>query len=83
MAIRQFNLQTYLITTLGSAVCHSTDIRLAPMSCRGYMSKLGAVRKNWKRRWVVLDLETHTISYFVNDQEKNLKGVIDISERYA
>ncbi|XP_035261608.1 pleckstrin homology domain-containing family A member 1 isoform X7 [Anguilla anguilla] len=44
----------------------------------GYCVKQGAVMKNWKRRYFLLD--EHSVSYFKSDQEKDPLRVIPLKE---
>eukprot|EP00301_Raphidiophrys_heterophryoidea_P016435 c2600_g1_i1.p1 GENE.c2600_g1_i1~~c2600_g1_i1.p1 ORF type:complete len:144 (-),score=5.10 c2600_g1_i1:341-772(-) len=42
----------------------------------GYMTKLGNVVRNWRRRWFVLS--GNTLSYFKNREDTTPAGVIDL-----
>eukprot|EP01047_Picozoa_sp_COSAG01_P080218 COSAG01_NODE_15508_length_1329_cov_1.181301_3_plen_89_part_00 len=46
----------------------------------GYMTKLGAIRKNWKRRWFSLDGEGEGVLVYYADEAnggKTKQGVLD------
>ena len=44
----------------------------------GYLTKQGGVRQNWKRRWMAMDPQQKTMSYYENEDEKKVLGVIDL-----
>ena len=44
----------------------------------GYLTKLGKKRKNWKRRWVVL--ENYIMIYYESDDKKGECGRVDLEE---
>lgn len=48
-----------------------------PLFMQGYMTKEGHVRKNWKRRWFVL--QDQTLKYFANMGDEQPAGEIQMS----
>jgi len=48
--------------------------------CKGWMMKLGAVRKNWKKRWFVAmnEDQNYKICYYTTDAMKKCKGEISL-----
>lgn len=52
------------------------DLHIA--SKEGYLVKLGAIRKSWKRRWFVM--HKNTLKYFQNRDSSSPKRTIDIKE---
>jgi hypothetical protein len=47
----------------------------APHVHVGYLTKMGSVRKNWKRRWFLLDKKSGTLTYFEGEQGETKRGV--------
>ena len=52
----------------------SPDVTIDKRTVRGFVSKVGQHRKNWKKRWFVFDLDGHSVRYFESDKAKNDKG---------
>eukprot|EP00794_Sanderia_malayensis_P019870 gene19870-21812_t len=51
------------------------EVILTEKTCSGYLVKQGKVRKSWKRRWFVLDLQKGCVAYFQNHLSDQPKGV--------
>ncbi len=47
-----------------------------PISFSGELEKKGAVRHNWKKRWFVLDKETHYLSWYDREGVRNYYYII-------
>lgn len=52
------------------------DVQVTESQCCGYMVKQGQVRRNWKRRWFVLDLTKKYLAYFETEKADSPKGAI-------
>jgi len=81
---RQYeSIEQYLVEK-GSDPSICKHIELSQTICQGYLMKLGAVRKNWRRRWFVLDFNCQYLAYFrdqqVYIQQEAPKGVIHLKE---
>lgn len=69
------DLQRYLLDTL---TVWSDDCNVTGTTCQGFLAKRGAVVKNIKRRWFVLDLNEGTLAYYTDKDKRNRKGSIPI-----
>eukprot|EP00041_Stephanoeca_diplocostata_P021507 m.501730 g.501730 ORF g.501730 m.501730 type:complete len:449 (-) comp21840_c1_seq6:577-1923(-) len=69
------NLKKYLNGAVNdmNSIAHEHLI-VSRTFCKGPLSKMGAIRKNWKDRWFVLDLERQSLAYYVDESMANLKG---------
>lgn len=52
------------------------DVQVTESQCCGYMVKQGQVRRNWKKRWFVLDLTKKYLAYFETEKADSPKGAI-------
>ncbi|KJE94263.1 hypothetical protein CAOG_04932 [Capsaspora owczarzaki ATCC 30864] len=57
-----------------------TGMTVTESMAKGFLFKVGGVRKNWKRRWFVLDTSRRCLSYFEDEKERIPKGLIALSE---
>ena len=55
------------------------DVYLARTTCKGYLTKKGDIRRNWKKRWFSLSLIEMSITYYTDDTEAVQKGLIILS----
>ena len=46
----------------------------------GYLKKQGALFKQWKERYFVLDSLKHQLRYYDNSSDRIVKGIIDLSD---
>lgn len=69
------SLKDYLDST---GIDHKSDrdVRVSETQCCGYMIKQGQVRKSWKKRWFVLDLNKKYLAYFETEKADSPKGAI-------
>ena len=42
------------------------------------MHKLGKIRRNWRRRWFTLTLQTRKVMYFTGQDERTMRGEISL-----
>lgn len=58
----------------------NTDPALArPRSMEGWMEKQGNWRKNWKRRYFILDPRSNSLIYKESPESSEIKGSVDVS----
>uniref|UniRef100_A0A6B2KYZ7 DH domain-containing protein n=1 Tax=Arcella intermedia TaxID=1963864 RepID=A0A6B2KYZ7_9EUKA len=57
----------------------STEEVYSPRSMGGYIYKKGANVRNWKYRFMKIELETRELVYYKNDNKKEKKGSIPLS----
>lgn len=69
------SLKDYLDST-GIDHRSDRDVRVSETQCCGYMVKQGQVRKSWKKRWFVLDLNKKYLAYFESEKAESPKGAI-------
>ena len=67
----------YLTAELGTDV--PRDIYVSKHTVKGYLTKLGDRKKNWKKRWFFLDLKAGLMSYFTDDRTEKRCGEIRLS----
>lgn len=71
-------LKTTLLRTLtGSGLCEDVPAHQGPDGFQGYMVKRGAIAKNWKRRYFVLQADGYML-YYASSQRKETKGSLKI-----
>lgn len=70
-----------LVMLLGDYAKLPSGVTLENYKCKGFLTKLGAKRKNWLDRWFVLDLQTKILSYYTDMSETKLKGEVPIKVR--
>ena len=58
---------------------HLIDVTVTQYTVHGFLNKLGHVRKSWQKRFFVLDLKTHTLSYYKDISLKSKKGCVDVA----
>eukprot|EP00053_Salpingoeca_punica_P016779 m.159605 g.159605 ORF g.159605 m.159605 type:complete len:283 (+) comp17043_c1_seq1:2492-3340(+) len=56
-----------------------SDIRITQRRAEGWIYKVGQVRKTWKRRYLVFDLDSRTVKYF-EELHRPEKGVIPFDQ---
>ncbi|XP_048586717.1 myotubularin isoform X2 [Nematostella vectensis] len=69
------SLQDYLNST-GVDFDSESTVTVGATYCCGYMVKQGQVRKNWKKRWFVLDFTKKYLAYFETEKTQHPKGAI-------
>merc|ERR1719198_631207 len=52
----------------------STDVVIDQYTARGWVKKLGSQRKNWHKRWFVLDLKDRTVKYYATEKSRKEKN---------
>eukprot|EP00050_Salpingoeca_kvevrii_P000600 m.152060 g.152060 ORF g.152060 m.152060 type:complete len:210 (-) comp10159_c3_seq3:137-766(-) len=55
------------------------EIHLTRTSCAGFLVKQGAIVKSWRSRYFVVDLLVGTLTYYVNSDRTDVKGIIALS----
>ena len=55
------------------------DIFIASHSVKGYLTKLGDIKKSWKRRWFRVDLKTRRVVYYPDESATKECGEIRLS----
>ena len=60
----------------GNAVMFSTKPRARAQRVRGYLTKKGAKRRNWKKRFFKLDVLTGSLMYFASESSTDILGAI-------
>eukprot|EP01102_Stenamoeba_stenopodia_P014553 TRINITY_DN4843_c0_g1_i1.p1 TRINITY_DN4843_c0_g1~~TRINITY_DN4843_c0_g1_i1.p1 ORF type:complete len:271 (+),score=60.37 TRINITY_DN4843_c0_g1_i1:262-1074(+) len=61
----------YAITAQADKASNNTRVT-------GYLTKLGKIRKNWKKRWFVL--EGWNLKYYTSEKETKPKGIIPLED---
>ncbi|RDD37655.1 Myotubularin [Trichoplax sp. H2] len=69
----------YILQRKGLSFQWEHKVVVEKLRCSGYLTKLGKIRKNWKKRWFILDYAQQSLSYYSDiSAQSSLKGCIDI-----
>jgi hypothetical protein len=58
----------------------SSDVVLDKHTARGWVKKLGQQRKNWSKRWFVLDIKEKTFKYYHSEKSHKEKNGFDVAD---
>lgn len=58
----------------------STDVIIDQYTARGWVKKLGSQRKNWHKRWFVLDLKDRSVKYYASEKSHKEKNGFDLAD---
>jgi len=74
------DFQDYVRRTSRHGAGTKGEVVLQPTQCCGWLEKKGGFRKNWTKRWFVLDIIAQSLNYYEDNECKKLKGQIDITK---
>lgn len=61
----------------------SSDVQITKHTASGWIKKLGSARKNWTKRWFVLDVRDQSVKYFATDKSTKEKNGFELVSHCA